>query len=543
MAAIWGGMAVCIPTYLLASYMIKSGLSWIEALFIILAGNIIITVPMILNGHAGVKYGVPFPVIGRASFGIRGIHIAAVVRGIVACGWFGIQTWIGGLAFYAIWHAIMGSEPAIGLDAGKFIGFALFWILNVFFIWNGTESIKWLEKFSAPILIGIGILLIIWGASAAGGFGIVLRQSDQLAKPGASVSLRDDGNYYLSVNPILDKNGVPKADEFQVEAPSATGTQLSGWMSLAENDNELDLSSYLGVVNFDQIRNNENHFKVRLRAMERENLNESSFVQATFLDNSENSIWDRIWSYLLWLTAMVGFWATMAISIADITRYTATQRNQIAGQFIVLPGTMALFSFVGIFVTCAALINFPDIMVADDAPWDPVSLLGKFENPAVVIIAQIFMIIATLSTNIAANVIAPANAFSNILPSKLSFRGGGLIAAIIGIIIMPWWLLDQISSLLIFVSGFLGPVLGILICDYFIIRRKHLNLAELFKVAGAYSFITGFNPAAMFALGGGVLVALIGLFVPSLRFLYTLSWFTGFAAAFLIYYLLMKKRK
>ena len=542
MAAIWVGMAVCIPTYLLASYMIKSGLSWSEALVIILLGNIIITVPMILNGHAGVKYGVPFPVIGRASFGIKGIHIAAVVRGIVACGWFGIQTWIGGLAFYAIWHAVMGTEASIGLDAGKFVGFGLFWLLNVFFIWKGTESIKWLEKFSAPILIGIGILLIVWGAKTAGGFGIVLQQSDQLAKPSASISLHENGNYILTINPILDINGNPKADAYQIEIPTKNEAQTTAWVPIKSPSVEMDLSPYLNEINIEQVKNNEKFFKVKLKVSQNEKTIESSLVAALFTTNHSNTFLEKIWSYLLWLTAMVGFWATMAISIADITRYTATQKNQITGQFIGLPGTMALFSFVGIFVTCAALINFQDVLIADDAPWDPVSLLGKFQNPVIVIVAQVFMIIATLSTNIAANVIAPANAFSNILPSKISFRGGGIIAAVIGIAIMPWWLLDEISRLLIFVSGFLGPVLGILICDYFVVKNKQLNLSELFKVDGIYNFKAGYNPAAMFALAGGILVAMVGLFVPALSFLYNLSWFSGFAIAFLIYYFLMQKR-
>lgn len=538
MSAIWVGMAVCIPTYLLASYMIKSGLSWLEALLIILVGNVIITIPMILNGHAGVKYGIPFPVIGRASFGIKGIHIASVVRGFVACGWFGIQTWIGGLAFYEIWHAIMGTDPSIGLDLGKFIGFALFWILNVVFIWNGTESIKWLEKFSAPILVGIGILLIVWGAKTAGGFGIVLSQSDQLAKPSATISQKNDGLYYLTINPILDKEGNPKATEYHATIKTTIGDQELPWKSLIKGANNLDLSPHIGDSGILSYENGESQILIKLRSKD----HESSTVPAVFVAKSETNFWSRIWTYLLWLTAMVGFWATMAISIADITRYTATQRNQIAGQFIGLPGTMALFSFVGIFVTCAALINFQDILIADDAPWDPVSLLGKFENPLVVVVAQIFMIIATLSTNIAANVIAPANAFSNILPSKLSFRTGGMIAAVVGIIIMPWWLLDKIQWLLILVSSFLGPVLGILICDYFIIKKKELKLPELFNPEGEYNFQSGFNPAAMIALSVGIIVAIIGLFVPSLSFLYTLSWFTGFATAFLIYYLLMKNK-
>ncbi len=525
MAAIWVGMAVCIPTYLLASYMIKSGLSWLEALIIIALGNVIITVPMVLNGHPGVKYGIPFPVIGRAAFGTVGIHLASVVRGLVACGWFGIQTWIGGLAFYAIWCAATGATPTEGLGFGKFVGFALFWLLNVFFIWKGTESIKWLEKFAAPILIAMGIALIVWGAQAAGGFGIVLKQSAQLAQPTAVLE-----NNSLSLFPITDKAGQPKANEYQLIYPGGQ----TDWAVFEPNNNTIPLTGNLATAG--------EKLLVKFRKTNGATLLESSAVAVT-PKAPKPTFSSKIWSYLLWLTAMVGFWATMAISIADITRFTKTQRNQVMGQFIGLPGTMALFSFVGIFVTCAAVINFGDILVADQAPWDPVSLLAKFSNPVVVIIAQILMIIATLSTNIAANVIAPANAFSNVLPSKISFRTGGIIAAILGIVVCPWWILNEISGLLIFVSGFLGPVLAILLCDYFVIRKKTLSVNDLFKTDGAYTYSSGFNMAAMWALLGGVAIALIGLFVEQLSFLYTLSWFTGFAVAFVLYYLLMRGRK
>ncbi|MEL6919057.1 MAG: cytosine permease, partial [Bacteroidota bacterium] len=268
----------------------------------------------------------------------------------------------------------------------------------------------------------------------------------------------------------------------------------------------------------------------------------SSMVTAALKDANSGS-GSKLWGYLLWLTAMVGFWATMSISIADITRYAKTQKDQVAGQFIGLPGTMMLYSFVGIFVTCAAVINFKDVLIADDAPWDPVSLIANFENPVVIVVAQIFLLIATLSTNIAANVIAPANAFSNLLPQKISFRVGGLITGIIGILIAPWWLLNEISGFLIFVSGLLGPVLGILIVDYFMLRKKTLALAELYKENGTYAYgKTGINKAAMIALFSGVFLALVGYWVPVLNFLYSLSWFTGFIIAAIVYYVLMIKK-
>lgn len=540
MAAIWVGMAVCIPTYLLASYMIKSGLNWVEALSIIALGNVIITLPMVMNGHAGVKYGIPFPVVGRASFGTSGIHIAAVVRGFVACGWFGIQTWIGGLAFYAIWNALTGSEAVNGLDIGKFIGFAMFWLINLFFILKGTESIKWLEKFAAPILVAIGLLLIIWGAGTAGGFGIVLQQSKQLATQTALLTERG-GNLFLELNPIKDKNGQVKASEFKLILPTVTGEKESKWLAVEGRDlKSIPVQSMAPGVTVDEIMTQNAPVKIQLRTAVDQKGGQmvSSEVTAIIDEKKEDSFLDRIMTYLLWLTAMVGFWATMAISIADITRFTAKQSNQIKGQFIGLPGTMALFSFVGIFVTCASVINFPDVLVAEDAPWDPVTLLGKFDNPIVVIIAQIFMLVATLSTNIAANVIAPANAFSNIAPKRISFQKGGIITAVLGIVICPWWILDSIADMLIFVSGFLGPVLAILICDYFVVRKKELVLAELYRVDGIYSFGgSGFNWVAILALLIGVFVVLIGYWVPALSFLYSLSWFTGFAVAFVVYYL------
>ena len=534
LAAIWVGMAVCIPTYLLASYMIKSGLNWYEALIIIGLANLIITIPMILNGHAGVKYGIPFPVIGRAAFGTKGIHIASVTRGIIACGWFGVQTWIGGLAIYAIFNAITGAEGELGLSIGKFIGFAIFWWINIYFIWKGTESIKWLETYSAPILIIMGFALIWWSYAKADGFSIVLKQSEQLEKT-AAILTQKDNTLFLNLNALKDKEGNLKANEYQI-----ISTKLkSEWKSLT--DKPINISEFATV---DEITNNDITIQIQFRKAREDSIIESSIVSASLINTSENNNGSKLWSYLLWLTAMVGFWATMSISIADITRYAATQKAQVAGQFIGLPATMMLYSFVGIFVTCAAVINFEDILIADDAPWDPVSLIAKFKNPVVVIVAQIFMLVATLSTNIAANVIAPANAFSNLFPKKINFKMGGLITGIIGIIIAPWWLLNEISGFLIFVSGLLGPVLGILITDYFLIRKKRIELAELYKENGLYSYKnTGFNSAAIIALFLGVFLALIGYWIPSLNFLYSLSWFTGFIISSIIYYLLMKNNK
>ncbi|MCP4440733.1 MAG: NCS1 family nucleobase:cation symporter-1 [Aureispira sp.] len=523
LATLWVGMAVCIPTYMLASSMIISGFSWIEAIMIVALGNLIITLPMMLTGHAGVKYGIPFPVVGRAAFGTVGIHIASLVRGIVACGWFGIQTWLGGLAFYAIGCALTGATPNADLDLGKFIGFGLFWLMNVYFIWKGTESIRWLEEWAAPILIGMGLVLIGWGWYQAGGFGVVLQQSQQLETPTAVISTSPKADWDLSLNPIRDKDGQVKASEYR----------LSGQNEWTQIPSQLDFIPITG----------EAPTTVQFR-MDISDTKEPQFIESSVVTVQEDkgpiSMGSRLWQYLTWLTVMVGFWGTMAISIADITRYTKTQKDQVMGQLIGLPGTMVLYSFVGIFVTCAAVINFGDILVGEDAPWDPVQLLSRFDSVSVVIIAQIFMLIATLSTNIAANVIAPANAFSNLLPKQLSFRGGGIVTAIIGIIICPWWLLGNIIGILLFVSGLLGPVLGILIADYFWVRKTELQLEELYKVDGAHK---GISIPALVALLVGVAVVLAGFYIPALSFIYQISWFSGFFVSFVVYGLLQPKPK
>jgi cytosine/uracil/thiamine/allantoin permease len=532
LAFVWVGMAVCIPTYMMAAFMIKAGISWWAALLVIGLANVVITIPMALNGHAGVKYGIPFPVLGRSAFGIHGIHFPAILRAIVACGWFGIQTWLGGLACYAIWNAATGSadpDPN-ALNLGEFVGFGVFWVINMFFVWKGTNSIKWLEEYSAPILILMGIALIIWGAVTAGGFGIVLDQSKQLERPAVEYAPAQG----LLIHPIQDVNLRNKADAYQVHYQP---TDSTGWLpidpntsEIIHNDAQLQAFAAQGTA----------HATVTLRTASQsaQPMHSKPVVIALAAPKPATSVF---WVYILAFTAMVGFWATMSLSIADITRYTKTQKAQIRGQFIGLPGTMMLYSFVGIFVTCAAVVNFPDVLLADDAPWDPVSLLSRFDNPVVVIVAQIMMLIATLSTNIAANVIAPANAFSNLSPKRISFKTGGTIAGILGIAICPWWLMNDIAPALVFISGLLGPVLGIMIADYFVIRKKELQLAELFKLRGAYTYTGGFNLVALAALLLGMLVALIGYFVPAVDFLYNMSWFSGFGVAFVVYSLGMRR--
>ncbi len=444
-ASLWVGMSVCIPTYMLAASMIDAGMTWQQSLAAILLGNGIVLIPLVLNAHAGTRYGIPFPVFARASFGTVGAHVPSLLRSVVACGWFGIQTWIGGLAIHAIlsilwpgWAELGGGWQFMGHGLPLYARFMLFWLVNMYFVWAGTESIKWMETVAAPFLIVVGVALLVWAAGAVGGMGVLLSGSTQLTAQ---------------------------------RAPAGTG----------------------------------------------------SFLLTLFIP---------------WLTAMVGYWATLSLNIPDFTRYARNQRDQMVGQAVGLLTTMPLFAFVGVAVTSAT------VMLYGEAIWNPIDLLARltreYDSPALGIVALLVLIIATLSTNIAANVVAPANSFSNLAPRRIGFRLGGLIAGGIGIAILPWRLLDAYQAWLISYSGLLGAVGGVMICDYVVIRRGVLSEDALYDPDGAYRYRKGTNPCAMIALAAGVSVALLGKLVPPLDFLFNGAWFSATLVSFAVYYALMR---
>jgi nucleobase:cation symporter-1, NCS1 family len=430
-ASLWVAMSVCIPTYMLASGLIAGGMSWIQAVLTILLGNLIVLIPMLLNAHAGTRYGIPFPVFVRASFGVRGANVPAILRALVACGWFGIQAWIGGQAIYSMLRIVW--PGAASLPGSNWICFFLFWALNMLVIWRGIETIKFLEGIGAPFMLVVGLLLLFWITRKAGGFGPVLHTRSKF-------------------------HTTPEFVRFFFPA----------------------------------------------------------------------------------LTGMVGFWSTVALNIPDFTRYAKSQRAQMVGQALGLPTAMTLYSFIGVAVTSASAVIFGQPI------WDPVVLLGRFNQPLVALIALFALLLATLNTNVAANVVSPSNDFSNLRPSLISFRTGGLITGVVGILMMPWKLLSDFSSYifgwLVGCSAFLGPIAGIMICDYYLVRRRRLVVDDLYRRSGAYEFWRGFNPVAIVALATGIAIALIGLAVPAVRWLYDYAWFVGFAVSGGLYFLLMRKQ-
>lgn len=520
--SLWIGMAVCIPTYMLASYMITDGLSWVEALLIIFLGNFIVSIPMVFNGHAGTKYGIPFPVLGRSSFGVKGVHVPSLLRALVACGWFGVQTWMGGLALFSILQQIF---PLTDSFAMKMVCFLIFWCINIYFIWKGTESIKFLETFAAPLLIVVGLGLLGWGISQGGGISNVLAQSEKLRQPTVKAVLQPDQQTRLSFSVLQDREGKPKATEYKLEQQN--------WQAIPA-DNQLLL----------QGKKAGDSLSLQLRGPQPEPgkyFESSPLSLSVSAEDAALSPYTKFKKYILWLTAMVGFWATLALNIPDITRFAKGQKEQFSGQFLGLPTTMALYSFIGIAVTCASILIFPDILIKEDAPWDPVNLIAKLQSPVIIIFAQLMLIVATLSTNIAANVIAPANSFTNAFPRLISFRVGGVIAGLIGIAICPWWLIGQISGFLLNYSAVLGPLVAVMLADYYAVRKTELNLLDLYRHEGEYAYGgSGFNVKAFVAFGLGVAATYSYLLLPALEVLYLASWFTGFIVAYISYLILMK---
>lgn len=448
-AALWIGMSVVITTYTLAGGFIEAGMSWWQAMITILLGNTIVLVPMILNAHAGTKYGVSFPVLCRAAFGTKGANVPAILRAIVACGWFGIQTWIGGTALDALfgrmWSGWNSMEANVmNIAAHTWIAFMLFWGIQVWIILKGVEGIKHLESWSAPLLLAGGAILLWWASSRAGGLGRVLTESSALQK---------------------------QQNNFWTIFPGA-------------------------------------------------------------------------------LTASVGYWATLSLNIPDFTRYARSQKSQMLGQALGLPMTMTAFAFIGVAVTSATLLIYGVAIP------DPVQLIQRFDSFTVILFATLVIFAAQISTNMAANVVSPSNDFSNLNPKMISYVGGGLITAVIGILMMPWKLLasmgDYIFTWLIGYSGLMGAIAGILICDYWILRKQRLDLAALFDVRGQYAYSNGFNWRAMIALAVAIAPVVPGFLHAAstpggqirqpgfLDTLYTYAWFVTFAIGFFVYFALMK---
>lgn len=439
-AALWVSMAHCIPTYTLASGMIIAGMAWWQALGTILVGNLIVLVPILLNSHPGTKYGIPFPVFARAAYGTSGANLPALLRALVACGWFGINAWFGGLALQTFlttlwprWATLLGTVH--GEPGTTWISFLLFWGLNILVIFKGMDVLRRVERWAAPYVLVMTAILVGWALWRAGGLG-----------------------------PILSR------------------------------------------TSFD-----------------------------------ESAAHTTLWAVLIpSLTGTIAFWSTLSLNMPDFTRFGRSQKEQVVGQSIALPSTMTVFAAMGIVITSASAVIYGKPV------WNPIDLASHFTSRIIVGVAMFTAVIATLAVNIAANVVSPANDFANAFPKKINFKRGGLITGILGIAMMPWELVKDahryLDGWLGGYGGALGTVAGVLIVDYWLVRKTELDLRSLYSVDGVYRYRSGWNTAAVVATLGGMVCALSGAFVQALAPLYQWSWFVGFSVAGGLYWLQMRTR-
>jgi NCS1 family nucleobase:cation symporter-1 len=435
-ASLWVGMAICVPTYMLGGILTTSfGLSVSEALWTILIANIVVLIPLTLNAFPGTRYGIPCPVVLRASFGIIGSNVPSLVRAIVACGWFGIQTLFGGIAIHLLFSAFSETWAALG-GTGEVIGFFIFWVANITVVIRGSESIKHLEALAAPMLLAVAIGLIIW------------------ATPKISIA------EVLSV-------------------PASREADASFW-------------PLFGAA----------------------------------------------------LTAMVGFWATLSLNIPDFSRYAKSQRSQIIGQIIGLPLTMLMFAGLGVVLTAASF------SLVGETISDPINLIGKIESPFWVVLAMLVIILATISTNTAANIVSPTNVFQNIAPKYINENKGVILTGITGIALMGWELMKRLGWLetdvsieslyqgwLLGYSSLLGPIAGIMIVDYFLIKNQEYDLLALYQDNAGYP---AWNFAGMTAFLIPVGLTLLSFKFDLLSWFYTYGWFTGSILGGIIYYLVAR---
>lgn len=435
-ASLWVGMAICVPTYTLGGVLTAYfGLSVMEALWTILIANIVVLIPLTLNAYPGTRYGIPCPVVLRASFGIVGSNVPALIRALVACGWFGVQTLFGGIAIHLLLSALFDGWAALG-STGEVFGFFIFWAANIWVVLRGFDAIKHLEALAAPLLLIVAIGLIVWA--------------------------------------------LPKV---ALQAVLATPA--------------------------------------------------SRPADAPFLPY-----------FMAALTAMVGFWATLSLNIPDFSRYARSQNAQVAGQIIGLPLTMFLFSGLGVLMTSASTT------LVGETISDPINLIGRIDSPFWVVLAMLMIILATISTNTAANIVSPTNSFQNLAPKYINENRGVVVTGLIGILLMSWELLKKLgwidsdisveslySNWLVGYSSLLGPIAGIMIVDYFVVRKQAYDLLSLYRDGGSYP---AWNRAGFVAFLVPVSLTVIAISTDMLSWFYDYGWFTGSILGAIIYYLMAR---
>jgi NCS1 family nucleobase:cation symporter-1 len=430
LASVWAGIVFCVPSYLLSCGMLEHGMGWWQAVLVVLAGNLVLWIPMVMIGHAGTRYGIAYPVLLRASFGTLGARLPVLLRTAVAVGWFGVQTSVGGFAIYHLLNLMLGgllegsALPLVGVSFWQLNCFLGFWLLQVWFLrrW-GMDGVHKLAWYGAPALLAAGLLLVLWAWVQADGFASILSSTSRFA----------DGQ-------------------------SMHGQAMDVFPPL--------------------------------------------------------------------LAQMVALWMLLAINIPDYTRYVRDQGQQLLGQFVGLPLGIAFFSLVGVTVPFATvdIFNAEEIAAATGAaaaagaaaavgisdPLEVIGLMGGFAR----VLGLLALVLAAFTTNLFAHLVPASTGLVALRPQQLDFSKAATVAACAALLLLPWRIVEWSGgTVFIWLAGLgamLSPVVGILIADYFLLRRRQLDVAALYQHPGPYSYFRGWSLTALFALLVGNLLAVPG---------------------------------
>ncbi|WP_342514415.1 NCS1 family nucleobase:cation symporter [Sporosarcina sp. FSL K6-1522] len=436
--SLWMGNVHNVPAYVTIGGFFALGLSVGQVFWSIVIASIILAGVMVLSGHAGAKYGIPFSMLLRTSYGTKGAMLPGIIRGcIAAVMWFGFQTYAGSLAFTILigklWPAYLhlgGDWNLFGLSLPGLISFIAFWLFNILFVFGGMKILGKFIKLLSPLVYVVFGGMAIWAIQLAGG-----------------------------ITPILEH----------------TSKGVEGNTTLV---------------------------------------------------------------FIASISAILATWAAPIVSASDFTREARSQKDQSIGQIAGLITTYLLFAVAAIAVIVGSEIAFGTPI------WNVLDVVDRFDNNFAIGISVLTICMTTLAVNITGNIIPAGYQLSALFPKHLTFRTGALLAAIVGFLIMPWKLMEDATSIFMFlgiIGGLLSPVLGVMLTHYFIVAKRILNLEELYAINGKYNYKNGVHvPAVVATLGGGI-VSIIGQFVPILKPLYDISFFSGFVVASLIYIALVNK--
>jgi NCS1 family nucleobase:cation symporter-1 len=433
-AALWMGMVHNIFNFTWIGGLVVLGMSVWQALAVALAGNLVQTALIGLNGRVGAHYGLPFAVWARSAFGVYGANVAALARGAVAVGWFGVQSYLAATAINLLITTVVpgwgrvGHSSFLGMAPSLWAVVVGYWLLNFVVVRNGMGTIRRFESWAGPAIFVVMAILLVWVVVRAGGAGSLLHQH---------------AARYPTTSDFLAHGFVPA------------------------------VSLYIA-----------------------------------------------------------GSWAAMVLNIPDLTRFARSNRQQFWGTMIGLPAaSLVYFGMAAVIVSAVQRLYGQTL-------WNPTDVLATIGNPALSIVGATLLAIATISVNIPANIVSPAYDLTNLLPRLLTFRTAAYLSIVLGFLAMPWQLLsspETLYSVLHNIGVVIGPITGIMLADYFVIRRQRMDVAQLFSSMGRYRYRAGYNPVALTVLALVVALLLAAEASSRLHDVYEHAWLVGVSTAFIGY--------